>query len=67
MTLEEFEYVRRGIDPKKLAYVTHWANSNSIPTRLTLVLTNMNRGLVNPLIIQQLPRLKTKTVSVSEA
>lgn len=26
MTLEEFDSVRRGIDPKKLAYVTHWAN-----------------------------------------
>ncbi len=26
MTLEEFDYVRRGIDPKKLVYVTNWAN-----------------------------------------
>ncbi len=26
MTLEEFDSVRRAIDPKKLAYITHWAN-----------------------------------------
>ncbi len=31
MTLEEFDYVRRGIDPKKLAYVTHWANQQFDP------------------------------------